>query len=94
MTKAEFVSAVANQAGVSKKDAEAVIKAYNEVVTDVFKKKDKLTFIGFGTFEVSERAARTGRNPQTGEKISIKPTTVPRFKPSQALRDTVNKRKK
>ena len=82
MNKTELVAAVAEQAGLSKKDAEAVAEA--------LKAGDKLQLVGFGTFEVSERAAREGRNPRTGETMVIEASKTPKFKAGKALKDLVN----
>ena len=71
MNKTELVAAVAEQAGLSKKDAEAAVKAFTDVVAEALKAGDKIQLVGFGTFEVSERAAREGRNPRTGETMTI-----------------------
>ena len=71
MNKSELVSAIAEKSGVSKKDIEAVLKAYPEVVKETVSKGDKISLVGFGTWGVSERAARTGKNPQTGEQMTI-----------------------
>ena len=71
MNKADLVAAMAEKAGVSKKDAEASLKAFTDVVAEELKKGEKIQLVGFGTFEVSERAARTGRNPQTGAEMTI-----------------------
>ena len=90
MNKAEFVAAVAKATKLSKKDAEAAVNAYNETVTKALKKGDKVTFVGFGTFDVGKRAARTGRNPQTGAEIKIKASKAPRFKAGKALKDKIN----
>lgn len=91
MNKSELVDAMAKKAGLSKKDTEAVLNAFTEIVTDALKKDDKISLIGFGTFEVSKRAAREGKNPQTGEKIKIKASKAPKFKAGKALKDAVNK---
>ena len=72
MNKTELVAAVAEQAGLSRKDAEAAVKAFTDVVADALKNGDKIQLVGFGTFEVSERAAREGRNPKTGRLRSSK----------------------
>ncbi len=93
MNKTEFVDAIAKEAGLSKKDAEAAVKAYASVVTKELKKKGKVQLIGFGTFETSKRAARTGRNPQSGAEIKIPAAVVPKFKAGKALKDAVNKKK-
>lgn len=90
MNKTELVAAVAEQAGLSKKDAEAAVKAFSDVVAGALKKGEKVQLVGFGTFEVSERAAREGRNPHTGESIKIKACKSPKFKAGKALKDLVN----
>lgn len=90
MNKTELVAAVAEQAGLSKKDAEAAVKAFTEVVSDAMKAGDKVQLVGFGTFEVSERAAREGRNPKTGETMKIDACKTPKFKAGKALKDMVN----
>lgn len=90
MTKSELVSAMSEKTGVSKKDATASIDAFVEIISDVLKHGDKLQLVGFGTFEVSERAARTGRNPQTGEDIKIPAAKIPKFKAGAALKNAVN----
>lgn len=90
MTKPELVSAMSEKTGVSKKDAAASIDAFVEIISDVLKHGDKLQLVGFGTFEVSERAARTGRNPQTGEDIKIPAAKIPKFKAGSALKNAVN----
>ena len=89
MNKNEFVAAIAEKSGLTKKDAEAALNAYTAVVTDVLKSGDSVQLIGFGTFEVRERAARTGRNPHTGETIEIAAAKVPAFKPGKALKDAI-----
>ena len=90
MNKTELVAAVAEQADISKKDAEKVLKAFVDVVTEEMKKGDKVQLVGFGTFEVSERAAREGRNPQTGKTMKIEACKAPKFKAGKALKDAVN----
>ena len=90
MNKADLVAAMAEKAGVSKKDAEASLKAFTDVVAEELKKGEKIQLVGFGTFEVSERAARTGRNPQTGAEMQIPASKAPKFKAGKALKDTVN----
>jgi DNA-binding protein HU-beta len=90
MTKSELVSAMSEKTGVSKKDTAASIDAFVEIISDVLKHGDKLQLVGFGTFEVSERAARTGRNPQTGEDIKIPAAKIPKFKAGAALKNAVN----
>ena len=90
MIKAELVAAMAEQAGLSKKDAEAALKAFTDVVSDELKNGGKVQLVGFGTFEVSERAAREGRNPQSGEVMKIAASKAPKFKAGKALKDLVN----
>ena len=90
MNKTELVAAVAEQADFSKKDAEKVLKAFVDVVTEEMKKGEKVQLVGFGTFEVSERAAREGRNPQTGKTMKIEACKAPKFKAGKALKDAVN----
>ena len=90
MNKTELVAAVAEQADISKKDAEKVLKAFVDVVTEKIKKGEKVQLVGFGTFEVSERAAREGRNPQTGKTMKIEACKAPKFKAGKALKDAVN----
>ena len=91
MNKTELVAAVAEQADISKKDAEKVLKAFVDVVTEEMKKGEKVQLVGFGTFEVSERAAREGRNPSTGATMKIPASKAPKFKAGKALKDAVNK---
>ena len=90
MNKTELVAAMADQAGLSKKDAEKALKAFTDVVGAQLKKGDKIQLVGFGTFEVSERAAREGRNPQTGATMKIAASKAPKFKAGKALKDLVN----
>lgn len=90
MNKTELVAAVAEEAELSKKDAEKALKAFVDVVTEELKKGDKVQLVGFGTFEVSERAAREGRNPQTGKTMKISACKAPKFKAGKALKDAVN----
>ena len=90
MTKIELVAAMAEKAGLTKKDAEAALKAFTDVVAEELQKGEKVALVGFGTFEVSERAAREGRNPQTGETIQIAASKAPKFKAGKALKDAVN----
>ena len=90
MNKTELVAAVAEQTELSKKDAEAALKAFIDVVSEELKKGEKVQLVGFGTFEVSERAAREGRNPQTGETMEIKASKTPKFKAGKALKDMMN----
>ena len=90
MNKTELAAAMAEQAGLSKKDAEAALKAFTDVVAAELKKGEKVQLVGFGTFEVSERAAREGRNPQTGATMKIAASKAPKFKAGKALKDMVN----
>ena len=90
MNKTELVAAVAEQADISKKDAEKALKAFVDVVIEEMKKGEKVQLVGFGTFEVSERAAREGRNPQTGKTMKIEACKAPKFKAGKALKDAVN----
>jgi len=90
MNKTELVDAIAKQSGLSKKDAEKALKAFTEVVGDELKAGNKVQLVGFGTFEVSERAAREGRNPQTGETMKIAASKAPKFSAGKALKDLVN----
>ena len=89
MNKTEVVAAIAKEAGISKKDAENALKAFIDVVGKTLKKGGKVQLVGFGTFEVTKRVARTGRNPQTGETIKIKAAKTPKFKAGKALKDLV-----
>ena len=91
MNKTELVAAMAEQAGVSKKDAEKTLKAFTDVVAEELKKGGKVQLVGFGTFEVSERAARDGRNPQTGKVMKIAASKAPKFQAGKALKDELNK---
>ena len=91
MNKAELISAVAAAAEVSKKDAEAVIVATLDTITAALKEGEKVQLVGFGSFEVKKRAARTGLNPKTLESIAIPATKAPVFKPGKALKDAVAK---
>ena len=90
MNKTELIAAMADQTQLSKKDAEAALKAFVDVVSAELKNGGKVQLVGFGTFEVSERAAREGRNPQTGETMTIKASKTPRFKAGKALKDMMN----
>lgn len=90
MNRAELVTAVAEKAELSKKDAEKALKAFVDVVTEELKKEEKVQLVGFGTFEVSKRAAREGRNPQTGKTMKIEACKAPKFKAGKALKDAVN----
>ena len=90
MNKTELIAALAEQAEISKKDAEKALKAFVDVVTEKLKEGEKVQLVGFGTFEVSERAAREGRNPQTGKTMKIAACKAPKFKAGKALKDAVN----
>lgn len=90
MNKTEFIAAVAEKAEISKKDSEKALKAFVDVVAEQLKAGDKVQLVGFGTFEVSERAAREGRNPQTGETMTIAACKAPKFKGGKALKDAIN----
>ena len=90
MNKTELIVAIAEQAEISKKDAEKALKAFVDVVTEQLKEGEKVQLVGFGTFEVSERAAREGRNPQTGKTMKIAACKAPKFKAGKALKDAVN----
>ena len=94
MNKTELVDAIAKETGLSKKDSEKAVKAFTEAVSKELKKKGKVQLVGFGTFETTKRAARTGKNPQTGAAIKIPAATVPKFKAGKALKDAVNGKKK
>ena len=90
MNKTELISAMSEKSEQTKVDTEKALKAFIDTVTEELKNKGKVQLVGFGTFETSERAARTGRNPQTGETIEIKASTSPKFKAGKALKDIVN----
>ncbi len=90
MNKQELVSAMAEKAGLSKADADKAVNAFVETVKGAMAKGDSIQLIGFGTFSVSERSARTGRNPQTGKEIQIASKKVAKFKPGKALDEAVN----
>ena len=90
MNETELIAAVAEQAGISKKDAEKALKAFTDVVAEELKNGGKVQLVGFGTFEVSERAEREGRNPQTKKTITIPASKAPKFKAGKALKDMVN----
>ena len=90
MNKTELVAAMADQAGLSKKDAEKALKAFTDVVAEELKKDGKVQLVGFGTFEVSSRAAREGRNPQSGAPMKIAASKAPKFTAGKALKDMLN----
>ena len=91
MNKTELVAAMAKETNLSKKDVEAVLKSFTDVVASELKKGGKIQLVGFGTFETRERAAREGRNPRTKEPITIPASTVPVFKAGKELKEKVNK---
>ena len=90
MNKAELIAAIADAADLTKKDAEKALKAFTDVVAEELKKGEKVQVVGFGTFEVSERAEREGRNPQSGEVMKIAASKAPKFKAGKALKDMIN----
>jgi DNA-binding protein HU-beta len=90
MNKAELIDAVASSADLSRASATQAVDAVVDTITESLSKGDSVTLVGFGTFEVRARAARTGRNPQTGEEIQIKASKAPAFKAGKALKDAVN----
>ena len=90
MNKAELVAAIAEKTELSKKDSEKALKAFIDVVTEELKKGEKVQLVGFGTFETAKRAAREGRNPQTGKTIKIAASVAPKFKAGKALKDAMN----
>ena len=92
MNKSELIAAIAAKTGETKKDAEVALNAFVNVVTDALVKGDKVQLVGFGTFETRNRAARKGRNPQTGAEMKIPASTSPVFKAGKALKDLVNKK--
>lgn len=90
MNKQELITAIADKAELSKREAEAALGAFIDAVETTLKKGDKVQLVGFGSFEVRKRAARTGRNPQTGAEMKIDAANVPTFKAGKALKDLVN----
>ena len=90
MNKAELVAAIAEKTELSKKDSEKAWKAFIDVVTEELTKGEKIQLVGFGTFEVAQRAAREGRNPQTGKSMTIAASKAPKFKAGKALKDVIN----
>ena len=90
MNKTQLIDVVATKTGLTKKAAEAAVNAVNEAITEALKAGDKVQIIGFGTYEVKERAAREGRNPKTGETITIAASKKPAFTASKALKDQIN----
>ena len=91
MTKTDLVNVVASKVKISKSAALEVMDAFTDAIASALKKNDKVTLVGFGTFDVAKRAAREGVNPQTRQKIKIKASKAPRFKAGKALKDAVNK---
>jgi len=89
MNKQELITAISIKANLSKKDAAAALTALTDVITEALKAEGKLAIPSLGTFELRERAARTGKNPRTGEKVEISAKRVPAFKPAKALKDAV-----
>lgn len=90
MNKTEIIAAMAEKSGLSKKDAEKALKAFTETVVEELREGGRVQIVGFGTFEVSERAAREGRNPRTNEIMQIEASRAPRFKAGKALKDAIN----
>ncbi|MBU9727571.1 MULTISPECIES: HU family DNA-binding protein [Diplocloster] len=90
MSRQDLVAAMADKTGLSKKDAEKAVKAFIDVVSEELVKGGKVQLVGFGTFEVAERAAREGRNPRSGEAMTIPASKMPKFKAGKALKDAVN----
>lgn len=90
MNKTELVAAISEKTELTKKDSEKALKALIDVVAEELKKGEKVQLVGFGTFETSKRAAREGRNPQTGETMKIAASVAPKFKPGKALKDAMN----
>jgi DNA-binding protein HU-beta len=90
MNKTELVATIAEKAEISKKDAERALNAFTDTVSDALREGDKIQLVGFGTFEVSERTERTGRNPQSGETMVIPASKIPKFKAGKALKDVIN----
>ena len=93
MNKTDLIAAIAAKSDLTKKDAEKALKAFEEAVTEALVAGGKVQLVGFGTFDVAERAAREGRNPQTGNPMPIPASKAPRFKVGKALRDAVNGKK-
>ena len=91
MTKAELINQIAEKCEFTKKDAEKALSAVVSSITEALSNGDKVQLVGFGTFEVAERAAREGRNPQTGATMKIAASKAPKFKPGKALKDEVNR---
>ena len=94
MNKSELIASMADKAELTKKDSEKALAAFIETIEEQLQKGEKIQLVGFGTFEVAERAARTGKNPQTGKEIKIAASKAPKFKAGKALKDLVNTKKK
>ena len=90
MNKAEFVTALAEKTGMKKTEAEKAMKGFMDVVAETLKNGEKISLVGFGTFEVAEREAREGRNPKTGKTMTIPASKAPKFKAGRALKEAVN----
>lgn len=90
MNKAEFVTALAEKTGMKKTEAEKAMKGFMDVVAETLKSGEKISLVGFGTFEVAEREAREGRNPKTGKTMTIPASKAPKFKAGRALKEAVN----
>lgn len=90
MNKVELIASMVEKSGLTKKDAEKALAAFTETVIDELKAGNKVQLVGFGTFEISERAAREGRNPQTGETMTIAASKAPKFKAGKAFKDAIN----
>ena len=90
MNKTEFIEEISKEAGITKAEAAKVVKAFTDVVAAALKKGEKISLVGFGTFEVSERAERDGRNPATGKPMKIAASKAPKFKAGKALKDAIN----
>ena len=90
MNKSELIAKIAENAELTKAEAGRALKSFEEAVTEAMKNGDKISIVGFGSFETTQRAARTGRNPQTGKEIQIAAATVPKFKAGKTLKDSVN----
>jgi DNA-binding protein HU-beta len=90
MNKSDLISAIAHKAGLTQSQAKNAIDSYHETIVETLKAGTSVDILGFGSFSVTARAARTGRNPKTGEALKIKASRVPKFKPGKALKDSVN----
>jgi len=90
MNKGEFIEAIVDKTNLSKKDVGIVVSAFQDVVIETLKSDDSISLTGFGKFEAVKRAARSGRNPHTGESISIQSKVVPKFKPGKSFKDALN----